>query len=116
MRRYVYLILAGGVFVAPGGEAADIIPLHEQVMYTAAAGTLRAEPGHDAGAVAPLRPGEAVIAVASTYVTVRKETAQGHQTIIEETTELWYKIKTADGFTGWVESTLLRFGEGAPGK
>jgi len=87
--------------------AADITALDGGVMIVVAAETLRAEPGPDEAAAAPLKAGEEVGVWASTYITVREETVEGGDRFITERVELWYRVKTADGFEGWVAATAL---------
>lgn len=87
--------------------AAIITPLSGDTMIVATATTLRADAGLASGAVAPLKVGEAVRVWASTYTTVREETVEGGETYITERYELWYRVKTADGYEGWVPAAAL---------
>jgi uncharacterized protein YgiM (DUF1202 family) len=101
------LTAALAVSFAAAAFAYDATPLGGGLMVVVTAAALRAEPGPDEAVVAPLKAGEEVRVWASTYVTVREETLEGGERFVTEHFELWYRVKTADGFEGWVTAAAL---------
>lgn len=104
---FKYGLLAFAVLSPLYAAAADVTSLSGDVMVVNAAATLRADAGPASAVVAPLKVGEEVRVWASTYATIREETVEGGEKYITERYELWYRVKTADGYEGWVPAAAL---------
>ena len=95
--------------VATTAAAYEVTALDGDAMVVVAATSLRTEPGPDNPVVAPLKVGETVKVWASAYVTVRAETTEGGEPYVIERNELWYKVRTDDGYEGWAPASGFDF-------
>lgn len=108
------LAVLGAAAVVP---ALDEQPLNGVIMVTTSDTPLRERPTAGAGVVAPMHVGETVTAWASAYVDECREVVKGADRYYVEEYILWYKVKTADGYQGWLPAKTLTWPpeKGAPG-